>query len=152
SRLGACEMGAWGLDGDGVAVLDKVDKIAAGVVAPLAAETDRAARFPKPAIDALRQAGALGLATSKAAGGLGLGLGAAVACVERLARECPSTAMILTMHGCASAVIDALGDDALKRSVAKDGKLATLAFSEQGSRSHFWVAVGTATKAPGGVA
>lgn len=141
----------WKLDPAGREALSEVEAIAARTIAPAAAEVDREARFPRPSIEALRAARLLGLASARALGGRGLGLRAACAEVERIARDCPSTAMIVTMHNCATAVIEAYGNEGLRRSIAEDGKLATLAFSEQGSRSHFWIPLGTATPAPGGV-
>jgi alkylation response protein AidB-like acyl-CoA dehydrogenase len=144
-------MTTWNLDASGREAFEQADRIATEVVAPRAVETDRVASFPADAVAALRQAGLLGLVSAAKVGGRGLGMRAAAAVVERIARECPSTAMILTMHYCASAVIEAHGDERLRRSIAEQGKLATLAFSEQGSRSHFWVPVGTATRHDGGV-
>jgi len=69
----------------------QVDKIATEVVAKEAARIDRDGVFPEAAIAALAQAGALGLVS---AGGGG-GLRDAVRVVERLARECASTAMVM---------------------------------------------------------
>lgn len=128
----------------GQEVLAQVDKIARDVVGPAAASVDAEARYPAEAFQALKEAGLLGLVIAPEAGGLGQDLRTAAAAAERLARECPSTAMLFIMHVCASAVIDKHGDDQLKQAIARDRKTATLAFSEYGSRSHFWAPVSTA--------
>jgi len=114
------------------------------VVAATAAEADRG-QFPTASIDALRTAGLLGLVSATEVGGKGEGLAAAAQVVERIARACGSTAMILTMHYAATAVIEAHGPRATREAIAAGKHLTTLAFSEPGSRSQFWAALGTAT-------
>jgi alkylation response protein AidB-like acyl-CoA dehydrogenase len=118
-------------------VLKHADRIATEVVAPAAARIDKTAEFPAAAIAALGEAGLLGF----------LELRSAAALVERLARECASTAMIVCMHHGAAAVIAQHGPDAVKREIAAGRHLSTLAFSELGSRGQFWAPVGTATRA-----
>ncbi|MCC6739526.1 MAG: acyl-CoA/acyl-ACP dehydrogenase [Planctomycetia bacterium] len=137
---------AWKLNGEAEALLARADQVAEKTIAPAAPAVDREARFPAGNIDALRSAGLLKLVSGKDAGGHGLGLRAAVSVAERIARECPSTAMIWIMHNCAAATIDKHGTPELRKAVAEGGKLATLAFSESGSRSHFWIPVGPAEK------
>ena len=126
-----------------------VDQIATEVVRKHALETDRSARFPLAAIAALKEAGALGLVSAKEMGGLGLGLRDATRVVERLARECGSTAMVVCMHYTATSVIEVLGDEATRRAIADGKHLTTLAFSEAGSRSQFWAPLGTAQEREG---
>lgn len=112
----------------------------------LAPETDREGRFPRPVIDALAKAGLLGMVSSKEVGGMGLGLSDASAVVSRLAQTCPSTAMIVSMHYCAVAVIEQFGEKAIRTEIAAGRHLSTLAFSELESRSHFWAPASTAAK------
>jgi alkylation response protein AidB-like acyl-CoA dehydrogenase len=131
-------------------LLAAADQIAAGVIRSNAGDVDAKAQFPRNNIKALRKAGLLGLVSAKEVGGHGQGLRAAAAVCERIARECPSTAMIMKMHYCGTAVIEAFGDAGLRREVAAGRHLTTLAFSEFGSRSHFWIPVGTATPATNG--
>jgi alkylation response protein AidB-like acyl-CoA dehydrogenase len=126
-------------------ILSKVDRIASEVVAPHSASVDRDGAFPTASIDALRSAGLLGLVSAAEVGGRGAGLRAAALVVERLARECASTAMITTMHYAAVAVLEKLGSEAVRRDIAAGRHLTTLAFSEVGSRSQFWAPVSTAT-------
>lgn len=135
----------------GRVILETVDAIARTAVRENASDVDAKARFPRENIEALREAGLLGLVSSKKLGGSGEGIRTAVAVCERLARECASTAMILKMHYCGAAVIEAHGTEDLRRGVAAGGLLATLAFSESGSRSHFWVPVSTAERSGTGV-
>jgi len=134
---------------DQPAYLATLEPIATDVVAPAAAEIDRTAAFPRAALDALAQAGLLGLVSAAEVGGLGQGHRAAALVVERLARECASTAMVVCMHYAATAVIEAHGPRAVREAIAAGKHVSTLAFSEAGSRSHFWAPVGTATPAAG---
>lgn len=125
-------------------ILARLEPIAAGVVAANAARIDADGVFPEAAVEALAAAGLLGLLTPEAHGGLGAGFDAAARVVERLARECGTTAMVVCMHYCGAAVLAKLGADEVNRDIAAGRHLSTLAFSEAGSRSHFWAPVGTA--------
>src|SRR5258708_39592793 len=69
----------------------------------------------------------------------------AAAVIERLAGACGSTAMVVLMHYAATAVVEAHGTDAARGAIAGGDHLTTLAFSEVGSRAHFWAPLGTAT-------
>src|SRR5439155_4451440 len=62
------------------------------------------------------------------------------------AQRCPSTAMVYLMHLCGIACYAAVPDktSALLREAAAARHLSTLAFSEKGSRSHFWAPVSRA--------
>ncbi len=104
------------------------------VIATHAADVDRDAAFPTASLNALREVGALGLVSATAHGGVGLGLAAAVDAVERTARACASTAMVLCMHYAGAVVIEKLGDVRTREEIAAGRHLSTLAFSEQCSR------------------
>jgi alkylation response protein AidB-like acyl-CoA dehydrogenase len=129
-----------------------VEAIAAGVVARKALEVDREGVFPRDALDALGAAGLLGLISAASVGGLGRGPRAAARVVGRLARECGSTAMVVTMHYAGVAVLEKHGPEDVRREAAAGRHLSTLAFSDVGSRSQFWAPIGTASPAAGGVA
>jgi alkylation response protein AidB-like acyl-CoA dehydrogenase len=116
----------------------------AAIAAQHAAETD-GGNFPKAALAALAETGLYGLVSATDVGGKGLGLREAAYVVERIARECGSTAMIACMHYSATAVIEAHGPKDVRTAIASGKHLATLAFSEPGSRSQFWASLGTAT-------
>jgi alkylation response protein AidB-like acyl-CoA dehydrogenase len=120
-------------------------------IAPDAEEVDRLGRFPAGSIRALGEVGLLGLVSDEEAGGLGQGIDAACEVVGRLAERCASTAMIVCMHYAATAVVEAHGPQEVRVGIAKGDHLSTLAFSEAGSRSHFWAPVGTAATVNGSV-
>src|SRR6185295_10917987 len=115
------------------------------VVAPNAAEIDRTGAFPRANLDALAEAGILGLCSSGEVGGGGEGLRAGAAVIAGLAQACGSTAMVVLMHYSATAAIEAFGAEDVRRAIAAGEHLTTLAFSEVGSRSHFWAPLSGAT-------
>lgn len=125
-------------------VLERVDGVIRDVVAPQAITVDASAAFPSAAIDAMREAGLLGLVSATEVGGLGHGPREAAMVVERLARVCASTAMVVCMHYAGAAVLEKHGSNGVRREVAAGRHLSTLAFSEAGSRSHFWAPLSTA--------
>ena len=110
-----------------------------------AGETDSNGEFPSEVINAFLASDLAALVSATDRGGLGGGIREASAVVERLGRECGSTAMIVAMHYCGATVIEALGPDDARAQVASGNALTTLAFSEMGSRSHFWAPVSTAS-------
>ena len=130
--------------------LERIEAIASTTVREHANKVDGGA-FPQATIDALAQSGLLGLITSTEMGGLGEGPRAAAMVVERLARECASSAMVTCMHYAGAAVIEQYGDDETRRAIGRGEHLSTLALSESGSRSHFWAPVGTAEKSLEGI-
>jgi alkylation response protein AidB-like acyl-CoA dehydrogenase len=131
---------------------DILEKIANDIIAPAAIEVDQTGSFPRAAIDALGKTGMLGLISAPEVGGMGQGHRAAAMVVERIARECASTAMVVCMHYAGTAVIEASnGPREVREAIAAGRHLTTLAFSEAGSRSHFWAPVSTAAGANGSV-
>jgi acyl-CoA dehydrogenase len=76
--------------------LDVVAQIARDVAAPAADEVDRAGRSPVEAIDALRDAGLLGVTLEGR--GEPWSLGSVTAAATTLGRACSSTGMIWAMH------------------------------------------------------
>ena len=132
-------------------VLEAIDRIAREVIAPSAVEVDKQGAFPRAAVAALGQEGLLGLTVDPAMGGLGHGPRVAALVVERIARECGSTAMVVCMHYAATAVLEKHAPDSVRRDVAAGRHLSTLAFSEAGSRSMFWAPVSTAQKSERGI-
>jgi alkylation response protein AidB-like acyl-CoA dehydrogenase len=131
--------------------LASLEQVVADVIAPAAVEIDQTGAFPRAAIDALGAAGLLGLISALEVGGHGLAHRAAALVVERLAQECASTAMVVCMHYAATTVIEAHGPRDVREAIAAGGHLTTLAFSEAGSRSHFWAPLSTATASNGHV-
>ena len=105
--------------------LDVLEGIIGTVIEPRAAEVDSTGSFPRAAIDALGKAGLLGLISSPEVGGMGLGPSTASAMIERIAQACGSTAMVVTMHLCATAAIEAHGDKDARTAIV-GGSLSTL--------------------------
>ncbi len=130
--------------------LDALAPVITDVIAPAAAEIDRTGSYPRAGLDALGAAGLLGLVSAEDVGGMGLGHRAAAEVIEQLAGACASTAMVVTMHYAAAAVLEANGPKEVRQDVAAGNIVSTLAFSEAGSRSHFWAPVSTAVADDGG--
>jgi len=131
--------------------VETINRIAEEVTAEHARAVDDGA-YPQATVDALRAEGLLGLISAAEVGGMGEGPRAAATVVERLARECASSAMVTCMHYSGAAVIEQHGSESVRRDLAEGRHLSTLAFSEAGSRSHFWAPVSSAKRVPEGIA
>ena len=130
-------------------------EIANTVLAPAAGANDKAGCFSNRAVEALGQAGLFGLMLPAEIGGSGLGPRTFAAGTAALAEADASVAMVYLMHVCATATIAAARPgaavaDTLKE-IAAGRHLSTLAFSESGSRSHFWAPVSRARRNGAGV-
>jgi alkylation response protein AidB-like acyl-CoA dehydrogenase len=126
-----------------------LNDVLAEVVAPSAAKVDEG-EFPVEALEALGRTGILGLTVGRDVGGGGGGLREAATVVRQLATTCGSTAMVVLMHYAATAAIERHGKRETREAIAAGRHLTTLAFSEIGSRSHFWAPQGTASRLGGG--
>jgi alkylation response protein AidB-like acyl-CoA dehydrogenase len=122
-----------------------------------AVQIDRDARFPHESVGALLDAGLLGLGLPTSVGGPGGSPVDVAESIERVAAACGSTGMIYTMHLVAAQTLLASTTeqegpkvDAL-RAIASGAHLSTVAFSERGSRSHFWAQVSRAERDENGV-
>jgi alkylation response protein AidB-like acyl-CoA dehydrogenase len=135
----------------------KAKEIAARVLEPCAAQNDKAGRFSTEAVESLGQSGLFGLMLPADLGGSGLGPRAFAAVTAGLAEVDASVAMVYLMHILGAATILAARPSAAQavRPVLKDigaGRhLSTLAFSEAGSRSHFWTPISRARRNGKGV-
>jgi alkylation response protein AidB-like acyl-CoA dehydrogenase len=119
-----------------------------------AADVDATGRFPDEAVAALRASDLLGLTLPTDVGGMGGGPEDLVDVMSQLAAACGSTAMIYLMHVSSAMVVAAAppeGQPDLVRRMATGSALGTLAFSEPGSRSHFWAPVSQGRLDNGGV-
>ena len=136
------------------AIVARSSKLADEQIAPFAADVDAKARFPREAIDALARSGFLGLNVPKEKGGMGQGLRVACAVLDEIAQRDASVAMIYKMHLCGCSTYVAFPEttrEVIQKVVA--GKhLSTLAWSERGSRSHFWAPVSQASMNDGRIA
>jgi alkylation response protein AidB-like acyl-CoA dehydrogenase len=130
-------------------------EIADRVLAPAVRQNDKEGRFSTEAVEALGQAGFLGLTLPGELGGAGLGLRTFAAVTGILAEADASVAMVYLMHQCATATIAAARRTApieqILKEIATGKHLSTLAFSEAGSRSHFWAPVSRARRNGHGV-
>jgi alkylation response protein AidB-like acyl-CoA dehydrogenase len=124
-----------------------VDEI--GAAAP---DVDRTGRFPEEAVQLLARDGLLGLGVPPEWGGPGGGPREVVDAIERVAAACASAGMVLVMHVVATKTLlagttaddrDGPRQDAL-RAIVRGEHLTTLAYSERGSRGHFWAQVSRA--------
>jgi alkylation response protein AidB-like acyl-CoA dehydrogenase len=130
-------------------------QIATSVLAPAATQNDKEARFSSAAVAALGEHGLLGMLVPTSFGGAGLGPRAFAEVTATLAEGDPSAAMVFLMHSLGAATIAAApATAAIRRTlgeIAAGKHLTTLAFSEAGSRSHFWAPVSRARRNGHGV-
>ena len=124
-------------------VVDRATEIADSDILPHAARVDAESVYPREAMTALGSAGYWGLTVPSEFGGMGQGVRVMAAVLDQIAQRCASTAMCYKMHLSAIAAYAASPDNAGEylRSAANGGHLSTLAWSEFGSRSHFWAPV-----------
>ena len=124
-------------------VLERTRHIAASVVALRAEEIDREAIWPEQGLRALQGAGLGGLVVPKHHGGLGFGLLALTRTCEELGQACSSTAMNWGMHHVGAAVISAKATSEQRQQylepIVAGTHLTTLALSEPGTGSHFYI-------------
>jgi alkylation response protein AidB-like acyl-CoA dehydrogenase len=125
-------------------------EIAGRALAPSAGQNDKAGRFSTEAVQALGEAGLLGLMLPVNIGGSGLGPRTFAAVTATLAEADASVAMVYVMHILGTATISAARPSAAQaiaptlQEIAAGRHLSTLAFSEAGSRSHFWAPISRA--------
>jgi len=137
------------------AAVSKANEIAKDVLGPAARQNDKEGRFSSEAVAALGKGGLLALMLPGAAGGPGLGPRSFAAVTATLAEADASVAMVYLMHMAATATIAAAragaGVAPTLQEIAAGRHLTTLAFSEAGSRSHFWAPISRAKKNGAGV-
>ncbi len=135
--------------------VQRAREVAEKTLAPAAAKNDKEGRFSTEAVTALGAAGLLGLVVPKEAGGAGLGPRAFSEVTATIAEADASVAMVYRMLVCGTmCLVTGARTPAAKAVLAEVGKgkhLTTLAFSEKGSRSHFWAPVSKAQRAGAGV-
>lgn len=137
------------------AMIGRARDIAETVLGPAAWANDREGRFSTEAIDALGNAGLLAISLPTEVGGSALGPRAFAGVVTILAEADASVAMVYLMHTLAAATIAAAPHNDVfnqtLRDIGSGRHLSTLAFSEAGSRSHFWAPVSRARANESGV-
>jgi alkylation response protein AidB-like acyl-CoA dehydrogenase len=127
------------------------EAVASATLARHADDVDQRARWPAEGMQALAETGLLGLTVPTDFGGAAQGPGVFAGVTRILAERCASTAMIYLMHVCATQVLVAAREfgqrETVLKSIAAGRHLSTLAFSEKGSRSHFWQPISQAVVA-----
>src|ERR1051325_4567245 len=135
----------------------KAQEIATRVLAASAGQNDKVGRFSTEAVESLGESGLLGLMLPVDVGGSGLGPRTFAAVAATLAEADASVAMVYLMHILGTATISAARLSAAQavkpilREIGAGRHLSTLAFSEAGSRSHFWAPVSRAHRNGNGV-
>jgi alkylation response protein AidB-like acyl-CoA dehydrogenase len=135
----------------------KAHEIASRVLAPAAGQNDKAGRFSTEAVESLGESGLLGLLLPVDFGGSALGPRTFAVVTSTLAEADASVAMVYLMHILGAATIWAARPSATRaltpilQEIGAGRHLSTLAFSEAGSRSHFWAPVSRAHRNGNGV-
>ena len=121
----------------------RAEQVAQEVARPRAQHTDAEGVWPEANLRALQAVGLGGLVVSEECGGMGHGLLALAQVCEVLGRECASTAICFGMHCVAAAVVGAKATAEQRRSflepIAAGRHFTTLALSESGTGSHFYI-------------
>jgi alkylation response protein AidB-like acyl-CoA dehydrogenase len=135
----------------------KASEIASRVLAPSAGQNDKAGRFSTEAVKSLGESGLLGLMLPGDFGGLALGPRTFAAVMATLAEADASVAMVYLMHVLGTASILTARPSAAQtiapilQEIGGGRHLTTLAFSEAGSRSHFWAPMSRARRNGNGI-
>ena len=125
------------------------DEIGREVLEPNAEELDRTGLYPRANLLHTARVGLNGLLLPEAYGGLGMDHGAYALVAYTLARYCPSTTMVYVMHMSAVQTVNLAGNDEQRRRIlppVREGALASLAFSEPATGSHFWSCISQAQR------
>ncbi len=127
-------------------LLSRIQQVAEETIGPHADAIDASGTFPYASIDALAKIGALGLNVPTEYGGWGQGMRFACAALDCIAQQCASTGMVYLMHLCGIACYAAKPEATTEelKAAARGEHLSTLAWSEKGSRSHFWAPISQA--------
>ena len=144
-------MDSYRLNAEQSAIVDQARKIADEQIAPHAADVDEKGRYPREGMAALGRAGFYGLNIPRESGGMGQGLRVACAVLDEIAQRDASLAMVYKMHlsACAAYVAFPQTGTRFFSQIAAGKHLTTLAWSEAGSRSHFWAPVSQAVESGG---
>src|SRR5436190_348903 len=101
----------------------ELERICRETIAPEAPDVDQQGAFPQRGLNALAAAGLMGAVSATEVGGLGLGPRGAAAIVGRIAQDCGSTAMVMCMHFCGTAVLEAHGERDVRRAAASGARV-----------------------------
>ena len=138
------------------AFLTGIRRIADEFAAPNAADVDKEARFPREAVDAMREERALSALVPAELGGGGVSFEAICAACFELGRRCGATAMVFAMHQIQVASIvrhldgAAWFEDYLRR-LSDEQRLIASATSEVGTGGDMGRSIAAVTPGPEGV-
>jgi len=125
------------------AILALTREIALNELAPRAQDIDKSGKWPEESIRSLQKAGLGGLVIPPELGGHGYGFSAVARVCEILGGACASTSMCFGMHLVGSAVLSAKATPEQQVKflipIAEGKHLTTLALSEPGTGSHFYI-------------
>lgn len=120
-----------------------VEQLTALEIAPHAEKVDEECMWPAHSLGALAKAGLMGLQVPEHLGGHGQGLLALAVIAETIGKACPSSALCFGMHCVGTAVIAAKAtvrqQDKYLRAIARGEHITTLALSERGTGTHFYL-------------
>lgn len=125
------------------------EEVTARRIEPMAEKVDRDYIWPAHSMDALADAGLMGLQVPEQFGGHGQGLLALAVIAETIGKSCPSSALCFGMHCVGTAVIAAKAtahqEEKYLRPIARGNHITTLALSETGTGAHFYLPETTLT-------
>ena len=118
---------------------DSIAKMAKDKIAPLAAETDREAKFPWHTVKLLRKYEMFAVDFPEEYGGAEMGLSASCIVIEELAKVCASSSVICCVHELGSTPLLLAGNEAQKKKyipgLASGDKLIAFALTEPNAGS-----------------
>ena len=136
------------------ALIEAARRIAEEVAGPNAIEVDREARFPREAVEAMREAGLLSAHVPTELGGGGASTEAVAAACFELGRRCGASAMVFAMHqiqiACMARHREETFDDYLREVVAEQRLVASIT-SEVGTGGDMGSSVGCVTAPEDGI-
>ncbi|MPM14913.1 Acryloyl-CoA reductase (NADH) [bioreactor metagenome] len=105
---------------------------------PIAADLDKTGRFPGEVITKMAKIGFMGVNVPEAYGGADLDAVCKVLIISELAKQCASTAEVLSVHTVASDILNKFGTEEQKKkylTAAASGKIGAFALTEPGAGS-----------------
>lgn len=107
-------------------------------LAPIAAQIDQEERIPREVIKKMAEIGFTGLNVPEEYGGVGLDTVCKVLVISELAKQCASTAEVLSVHTLANAIFVKHGTEEQKKkylTASVEGKIGAFALTEAGAGS-----------------
>ena len=118
--------------------MESLEQILQDTIIPGAPEVDRLGCYPQAGMDALAEAGILGMFSGPDPLGT---MSIAVRIIETIARHCSHTAALVAHHLVGALVIARHGSEQLNRAIAEGRHVTTLALHDQASSNVVWSAL-----------